>query len=100
MVIVRKDLIGNEMDICPTMLKYSTQAGKNNSLYCDLIQHTSTQLPYALTTAFFSFIGFVLAGVIRNWYIVFPITVILMLGLLVFFKLFAQSRSKPVRFLS
>ena len=67
---------------------------------CDLIQHTSTQLPYALTTAFFSFIGFVLAGVIRNWYIVFPITVILMLGLLVFFKLFAQSRSKPVRFLS
>ena len=33
MVIVRKDLIGHEMDICPTMLKYSTQAGKNNSLY-------------------------------------------------------------------
>ena len=32
MVIVRKDLIGHEMDICPTMLKYSTQAGKNNSL--------------------------------------------------------------------
>lgn len=31
-VIVRKDLIGNEMPICPTMLKYSTQA-KDNSLY-------------------------------------------------------------------
>lgn len=31
-VIVRKDLIGHEMPLCPTMMKYSTQA-KNNSLY-------------------------------------------------------------------
>lgn len=31
-VIVRKSLLGNEMPICPTMLKYSVQA-KNNSLY-------------------------------------------------------------------
>lgn len=31
-VIVRKDLIEKPMDICPTMLKYSTQA-KENSLY-------------------------------------------------------------------
>ena len=32
LVIVRKDLMGHEMAICPTMLKYSVQA-KNNSLY-------------------------------------------------------------------
>ena len=32
LVIVRKDLLGHEMAICPTMLKYSTQA-KDNSLY-------------------------------------------------------------------
>ncbi len=31
-VIVRKDLINNPMPICPTMLRYSTQA-ENNSLY-------------------------------------------------------------------
>lgn len=31
-VIIKKDLVGNEMAICPTMLKYSTQA-KENSLY-------------------------------------------------------------------
>lgn len=31
-VIVRKDLIGHHMPICPTMLKYSVHA-KNNSLY-------------------------------------------------------------------
>jgi phosphoserine aminotransferase len=31
-VIVRKDLLGNEMAICPTMLKYQTQVD-NNSLY-------------------------------------------------------------------
>lgn len=33
LVIVKKDLIGKQMDICPTMLAYSTQAGKNKSLY-------------------------------------------------------------------
>lgn len=32
LVIVKKELLGGEMDICPTMLKYSTQA-KDNSLY-------------------------------------------------------------------
>ena len=31
-VIVRKDLLGHEMPICPTMLKYQTQVD-NNSLY-------------------------------------------------------------------
>ena len=32
LVIVRKDLLGNEMPVCPTMLKYSVHA-KNNSMY-------------------------------------------------------------------
>lgn len=32
LVIVRKDLLGGEMPICPTMLKYSVHA-KNNSIY-------------------------------------------------------------------
>lgn len=32
LVIVRKDLLGSEMPICPTMLKYSVHA-KNNSIY-------------------------------------------------------------------
>lgn len=32
LVIVRKDLLGNEMPICPTMLKYRVHA-ENNSLY-------------------------------------------------------------------
>ncbi len=32
LVIVKKDLLGNEMPVCPTMLKYRTQVD-NNSLY-------------------------------------------------------------------
>lgn len=32
LVIVKKDLLGNELPICPTMLKYSVHA-KNNSMY-------------------------------------------------------------------
>ncbi|MBO4647142.1 MAG: Na+/H+ antiporter NhaC family protein, partial [Lentisphaeria bacterium] len=53
---------------------------------CEHIDHVSTQLPYAGTVAFFSFVGFLLAGMIRNWFIVFPFTAFLMLALLVFIK--------------
>ncbi len=60
---------------------------------CDHINHISTQLPYALTVAGVSFIGFILAGVIRNWFIVFPVTVAMMIGLLIFFKVFAVAKS-------
>ena len=60
---------------------------------CDHIDHVSTQLPYAVTVAFFSFVGFLLAGVIRNWFIVFPVTVFLMLALLVFVKTFTRPSS-------
>lgn len=53
---------------------------------CRHLSHVSTQLPYVLTVAVFSFIGFILAGLIRNWYIVFPVTAVLMIVFLVFFK--------------
>ncbi len=44
---------------------------------CDHLNHVSTQLPYAITVAVISFVSFILAGYIQNWYIVFPIAVIL-----------------------
>jgi Na+/H+ antiporter NhaC len=44
---------------------------------CDHINHVSTQLPYALTVAGVSTVSYVLAGFIPNWYIVFPILVVL-----------------------
>ena len=60
---------------------------------CNHINHVSTQLPYVLTVAGVSFLGFILAGVIQNWFIVFPVTVAMMIGLLIFFKTFAVAKS-------
>ena len=44
---------------------------------CEHINHVSTQLPYAITVAAISFVGFLIAGFVPNWYIVFPILVVL-----------------------
>lgn len=53
---------------------------------CDLISHTSTQLPYALTVAVISCIGFLLAGFISQWWLVFAILLIVMIGFLLLVK--------------
>ena len=45
---------------------------------CEHIRHVSTQLPYALTAAAVSFIVYILAGFIRNWYICLPLGIVLM----------------------
>ena len=44
---------------------------------CDHINHVSTQLPYAITVAVISFVSYIIAGYVQNWYIVFPIAVLL-----------------------
>ncbi|MBR1951919.1 MAG: Na+/H+ antiporter NhaC family protein, partial [Lentisphaeria bacterium] len=59
---------------------------------CKHIVHVSTQLPYALTVAAFSFAGFVLSGFIQNWFVIFPILVFSMICLLLMFKFFAMPR--------
>ena len=59
---------------------------------CKHIVHVSTQLPYALTVAAFSFAGFVLSGFIQNWFVIFPILVFAMVCLLLMFKFFAMPR--------
>ena len=53
---------------------------------CQHINHVSTQLPYAITVALISFISFLISGFITNWFIVFPISVILTLGFLFVMK--------------
>ena len=57
---------------------------------CEHVNHVTTQLPYVLVVAVVSFIGFILAGLIQNWYIVFPITVVMIVGTLAFFKIFSK----------
>lgn len=64
---------------------------------CEHLNHVSTQLPYSITVAVVSFIGFLIAGLVQNWFVVFPIMVAIMLGLLVFVKLFFCQKSCAVK---
>ena len=50
---------------------------------CDHINHVSTQLPYAITVAVISFVSYIIAGYVQNWYIVFPIAVILTIATMI-----------------
>lgn len=58
---------------------------------CDHINHVSTQLPYALTIAAISCIGYILAGFIQNPWIVLPIMLVVLVGILVVIKLLGGS---------
>lgn len=40
---------------------------------CEHINHVSTQLPYALTVAAISFVGYIFAGFVQMWYVVLPV---------------------------
>ena len=45
---------------------------------CDHIAHVNTQLPYALTVAGVTFVGYILAGFVQNAWIVLPVSLALM----------------------
>ena len=45
---------------------------------CDHIAHVNTQLPYALTVAGVTFVGYILAGFVQNAWIVLPVSLVLM----------------------
>ncbi len=53
---------------------------------CDHLNHVSTQLPYALTVAGVSFVTYIIAGFVPQWYIALPIGAVLMVGTLFVIK--------------
>ena len=61
---------------------------------CNHINHVSTQLPYALTVASVSLVGYLLMGLIKNIIIVLPIVIVLMIGILVAIKFLQQKKAK------
>ena len=54
---------------------------------CEHVNHVSTQLPYAIVAAAVSFLSFILAGFVQNPWIVLPIAIALMVGLIVFIRI-------------
>lgn len=64
---------------------------------CNHINHVSTQLPYALTVAAISFVGYVFAGFIQNWVIVLPIMIAVTVVILFIIKLLTNKSSAPAK---
>ena len=61
---------------------------------CNHVNHVSTQLPYALTVAAVSTVAYILAGFIRNWLIVLPIAIVLLIGTLFVIKTVVTKKAK------
>ncbi|MBR6506953.1 MAG: Na+/H+ antiporter NhaC family protein [Clostridia bacterium] len=53
---------------------------------CDHVAHVSTQIPYAVTVAAVSFVGYVIAGFVPVWYITLPVSAVIMIATLVVIK--------------
>ncbi len=53
---------------------------------CNHINHVSTQLPYALTVASVSFVAFLLAGLVKQWWIALPVAIVVMVLVLIVIK--------------
>ena len=53
---------------------------------CEHISHVNTQLPYAMTVAGVSFVGYILAGFVQNVWIVLPVSFVLMFAVLMVIK--------------
>ena len=53
---------------------------------CQHIRHVSTQLPYAITAAAVSFVGYIVAGFVRNWLIALPVGIVMMVAVLLVLK--------------
>lgn len=54
---------------------------------CNHLNHVSTQIPYAVTVAAFSFVGYVIAGFVPNAAIVLPLMIVVMLAGMFIIKL-------------
>ena len=59
---------------------------------CNHIGHVSTQLPYALTVAGVSFLGYLLAGFVQKVWIVLPVAVVMMMATLLVIRTVQKKR--------
>ncbi len=53
---------------------------------CNHVDHVATQLPYAITVAIISFVCFIIAGLVPNFWVCFPIGAVLTVGTLLVIK--------------
>ncbi len=63
---------------------------------CDHVTHVSTQLPYALTVAGVSALGYLLSGFVQNVFVVLGVSVVLMIGVLFVIRLLLGDDNKAL----
>lgn len=64
---------------------------------CNHVDHVVTQLPYAVTVAGISFVCYLIAPLIDNWFITFPIAVALTVGTLFVIRAVTRRRAGAVQ---
>lgn len=64
---------------------------------CNHVDHVATQLPYAVTVAGISFVCYLIAPLIDNWFITFPIAVVLTVGTLFVIRAVMRRRAGAVQ---
>ena len=60
---------------------------------CDHVTHVSTQLPYSITVAAVSFVGYILAGFVPNALIVLPVSLVLLVATLFAVRTVTQKKT-------
>jgi tetracycline resistance efflux pump len=63
---------------------------------CNHINHVTTQLPYALTVAAVSFVGYIIAGLLQSAWIVLPLSIVMMFGVLIIIKYVTPNKATAV----
>ena len=59
----------------------------------DHIAHVSTQLPYVITVAAVSFAGYIFAGFVQNAWIILPVSMVVLAGVLLVIKAFTSKKT-------
>ena len=57
------------------------------------INHVKTQIPYALVVASVSFVSYLIAGFVPLWYVMLPLSIVLMVGTLLVLKKVLDKKS-------
>jgi Na+/H+ antiporter NhaC len=57
------------------------------------LNHVSTQLPYALIVAGVSTVSYIIAGFLPNWFIVLPISLVLMIAALFVVRIITKKKA-------
>lgn len=60
------------------------------------INHVKTQIPYALVVAGVSFVSYLIAGFVPLWYVMLPLSIVLMVGTLLVLKKVLDKRDAKV----